>query len=205
MDIEEIKKQKALYMREWSKKNPDKVKATNRKKYLKTREHQLFKNKIWRSKNKEYKSEQDKIYYELHREELALNKRQYYLKNREKFIKKSGEYTKLKRKTDTLYRLKGILRTRIIVNLVANKYKKSKSTEDLLGEKIIKVKEYLESKFKPGMTWKNHGTYGWHIDHIIPLASAKDEHDVIKLFHYTNLQPLWANENLSKGSKLITA
>jgi hypothetical protein len=51
------------------------------------------------------------------------------------------------------------------------------------------------------MSWDNHGE--WHIDHIIPLSSAKNESDLYKLFHYTNLQPLWAFDNLSKGNKII--
>ena len=51
------------------------------------------------------------------------------------------------------------------------------------------------------MSWDNHGE--WHIDHIIPLSSAKDEYEFFKLCHYTNLQPLWANENYKKGKKII--
>ncbi len=53
------------------------------------------------------------------------------------------------------------------------------------------------------MSWDNHTKYGWHIDHIIPLASAKTEEELKSLCHYTNLQPLWAKENLSKGAKII--
>jgi hypothetical protein len=62
---------------------------------------------------------------------------------------------------------------------------------------------YLEQKFTDGMSWKNYGLYGWHIDHIIPLSSAKNEIDLEKLCHHTNLQPLWAKDNLSKGDKII--
>jgi hypothetical protein len=53
------------------------------------------------------------------------------------------------------------------------------------------------------MSWDNYGFYGWHIDHVIPLSSAKTEEEVYKLCHYTNLQPLWAEDNLKKGSKII--
>jgi hypothetical protein len=54
------------------------------------------------------------------------------------------------------------------------------------------------------MTWENYGLYGWHIDHIIPLASANTEDELLKLFHYTNLQPLWAEENLLKSNKITS-
>ena len=62
------------------------------------------------------------------------------------------------------------------------------------------LKIHLEKQFKPGMSWDNRKE--WHIDHIVPLASAKDEETMNKLCHYTNLQPLWAEENLSKGARL---
>ena len=65
------------------------------------------------------------------------------------------------------------------------------------------LREHIESKFAGGMSWDNYGVNGWHLDHIIPLASAKNKEEIIKLNHYTNLQPLWAIENLKKGSQII--
>ena len=53
------------------------------------------------------------------------------------------------------------------------------------------------------MSWDNHKLNGWHIDHITPLSLAKTEDDVHKLCHYTNLQPLWCNENYKKGTKVL--
>ena len=79
-------------------------------------------------------------------------------------------------------------------------WRKNGRTEQLVGADCETVKKHIESLFKNGMTWENHGK--WHIDHIIPLASAKTEEEVIRLFHYTNLQPLWAKENLSKSDKM---
>ena len=61
--------------------------------------------------------------------------------------------------------------------------------------------KHIESQFEPWMTWDNHGE--WHIDHIIPLASATTKEEIKKLCHYTNLQPLLAEENLSKGDKIL--
>lgn len=78
---------------------------------------------------------------------------------------------------------------------------KSKKTSDILGCSFEEFKLYLESKFEPWMTWDNYGlyngelNYGWDIDHIIPLSSALSEEDVIKLNHYTNLQPLCGYTN----------
>ncbi len=65
------------------------------------------------------------------------------------------------------------------------------------------MKKYLEGKFTEGMTWENHGT--WHIDHRRPICSFNllDEEEQKKCFHYTNLQPLWATDNLSKGGRVL--
>ena len=71
-----------------------------------------------------------------------------------------------------------------------------------MGCTIPYLKKYLESQFNEGMTWENHGENGWHIDHIKPCAAfdlTKPEEQK-KCFHYTNLQPLWGNENHEKYS-----
>ena len=60
---------------------------------------------------------------------------------------------------------------------------------------------HIENKFIDGMTWDNYSFNGWHLDHIIPLFSAKKIEDLIVLSHYTNLQPLWKNVNINKGFK----
>jgi hypothetical protein len=79
--------------------------------------------------------------------------------------------------------------------------KKSKHTIEYLGCSADFLKKYLEEQFKPGMTIENHGE--WHIDHILPLTPTDpiSEDELIKRLHFTNLQPLWAQENLSKGNK----
>lgn len=94
------------------------------------------------------------------------------------------------------------LRTRMLKALKRVKGKKSKSFKDLLGCSIKHFMEYMEKLFKEGMSWDNHG--GWHIDHIIPCASfdLTDPNQQIKCFHYTNLQPLWAEDNLRKKDKI---
>jgi hypothetical protein len=77
---------------------------------------------------------------------------------------------------------------------------KNKTTKELLGCEWEILKTHIESQFKDGMSWTNKEE--WHIDHIIPLASAKTKQEILKLCHYSNLQPLLALDNLKKGSKI---
>ena len=96
-----------------------------------------------------------------------------------------------------------LLRARLSQLIRKAKTNKQAHTMDLAGCDIEYLVEYLEDQFQAGMSWKNHGRDGWHIDHIKPCASF----DLTKLqdqkqcFHYTNLQPLWAYQNQSKGDK----
>jgi hypothetical protein len=93
------------------------------------------------------------------------------------------------------------MRSRIHSAIKNASYSKKQSTICALGIDYKKYCEYLSNKFVNGMTLENYGSV-WHIDHIIPLASAKSEQELIKLLHYTNTQPLFAKDNLSKGAKL---
>jgi hypothetical protein len=79
--------------------------------------------------------------------------------------------------------------------------KKTNKTFDIVGCTPQFLKEYLEKQFVDGMHWGNYGE--WHIDHIIPLSSMKHKDEIHILCHYTNLQPLWAKDNLIKSNKLI--
>lgn len=102
-----------------------------------------------------------------------------------------------KKLVDPVYKLGCTLRSRIgsaLAGKVGSKYAILH-----LGCSLDAARDHIESQFRPGMTWGNHGE--WHIDHIIPLASAKTESELFGLLHYTNLQPLWAKENLTKWAK----
>jgi hypothetical protein len=74
---------------------------------------------------------------------------------------------------------------------------KNLNQQNILGCDFKGLQHYLENKFTDGMNWENYGK--WHVDHIIPLASAKTEDEIYQLNHYTNLQPLWALDNQIKG------
>jgi hypothetical protein len=82
-----------------------------------------------------------------------------------------------------------------------NSFNKKSKTKEILGCSTLEFKAYLESKWEPWMNWNNYGkyngelNYGWDIDHIIPMISAKIEEDVIKLNYYSNLQPLCSYTN----------
>lgn len=121
--------------------------------------------------------------------------------NRKILTEKQLIYEKNRLLTDIEFKLIKTLRSRLNNALKKQNSTKQNETVELLGCSISFLKGFLEAKFKEGMTWENHGE--WHIDHIKPCASFNllDEEEQKKCFHYTNLQPLWAAENLSKGSK----
>ena len=81
------------------------------------------------------------------------------------------------------------------------KFTKKSKTAEIVGCSWEQLRLYIESQFIEGMSWENRDL--WHIDHIIPLSSAKTVGDLEKLCHYTNLRPLWASDNMSKGAKLV--
>lgn len=127
-----------------------------------------------------------------------------------KNIEHKRSWKKQNRKTrtenDPLFKLENTLRSRIGGFFRANrkndklKARKNNTTFALIGASKETVFAHLESQFRDGMTWQNHGKV-WHIDHIKSLASAKTEAELIERFHYTNLQPLLALENMRKGCR----
>lgn len=141
--------------------------------------------------------------------------KKYVSKNREKINKKHSAYKKEwylkhanrlrknqieRRKNEPMYKLKCRLRSRIFSAFKRRNYVKNGTTELMLGVPYEIVKKHIERKFKKDMTWNNYGK--WQIDHVIPLISANTEQELEKLCHYTNLQPLWAFDNIGKGSKI---
>ena len=113
-----------------------------------------------------------------------------------------NKYEKKRKMEDPEFKLIKTLRSRLGNAMKRKKTEKSKSTLELTGCNLSFLKGYLESKFEEGMTWENHGK--WHVDHIKPCCSFdfSKEEEQKKCFHYTNLQPLWAEENLVKSGKV---
>ncbi len=122
--------------------------------------------------------------------------------NREKINEKFKIYEKKRKLIDPEFKLLKTLRSRLVSALKRQSSSKTNKTVELLGCSVSFLRQYLQDKFKEGMTWENHGS--WHIDHIIPCASFNllDTDEQKKCFHYTNLQPLWGYDNLSKGCKI---
>lgn len=104
-----------------------------------------------------------------------------------------------RKKTDVCFRLAGNLRSRLN-DAVKNEWKTGSAVRDL-GCTIPELKAHLERLFQPGMSWDNYGPKGWHIDHVKPLAKfdLTDPRQLRAACHYTNLQPLWAEDNLKKS------
>ena len=102
---------------------------------------------------------------------------------------------------DPSYKIAKNLRTRLR-NAIKNNQKVGSAIDDL-GCTVKELKKHLESKWQEGMSWDNYGYYGWHIDHIKPLVSfdLTNEREFKIANYYTNLQPLWAQENFTKGAK----
>lgn len=165
---------------------------------------------------KECKKNDDKKYAEQNQEKIIKKNKEYYLKNKERISKqKKGyqektkdkrkiykrEYEKYRKLNDPVYKLTQNYKNRISKALKGIG-KKSKQTAILLGCSVEEFAKHIENQFIEGMTWDNQGE--WHVDHIIPISSAKTLKDREKLFHYTNCQPLWAKDNLAKSNKILS-
>jgi hypothetical protein len=151
-------------------------------------------------KAEEMKNRRHKQYIK-HKKQRLIDVKNYQLKNKKTIRKKRAEYTINRYNTNPSFKIKMTLsrRMRGLIN------KNGIKTVDLIGCSIDYLKIHLQSKFTNGMNWNNYGRYGWHIDHILPCASfdLTDPEQQKKCFHYTNLQPLWAVDNIRKSDKVL--
>ena len=152
-----------------------------------------------KEKIKEYQKEYHKEYHKNNKEKIAEYHKEWYQNNK----KKMNEYLKNRRKTNPKFRLTKNIGGTIRTSLYGNK--NGKHWEDLVGYTLDDLKKHLESQFTEGMNWDNYGK--WSIDHFIPISAfnfSKPEHiDFKRCWALENLQPLWAEENLSKNDKLL--
>ena len=159
-----------------------------------------YKEKERREKRKRYSDDEWRIRSNKMKNE-RFKERMKDPEYRKRYNEKKEKKAKERRNTDPIYAMKKRVSTRIRNFMSRRGYTKKTRTHEILGIDWSGFKEHIESQFVDGMSWENRDR--WHIDHIIPLDSAVCEADIIKLNHYTNLQPLWALDNLSKGSKIL--
>lgn len=182
---------KHLLNKVWREKNKDKIKIKNKEKWQVRKNDANYINK-------------QKEYYIKNKESILLEKRKYYKEHKTEILHKHKKYEQKQLKNNPLFRLRKNVRRRLHLAL-KGKFK-TKTTLNLIGCTWDELKLYLESKFQQGMTWDNYGYYGWHIDHIIPVDNfdIENPNELKKCMHYTNLQPLWMEQNLKKGNRFQT-
>ena len=166
----------------------------------------------WLEDNKERTKESSKNYYYENIDKIKKYSENYYKDNSISIKEKVKNYRlenkdrrslndKNRRTNDPIFYIIEKVRGSINKSFYRSGFKKESKTRTILGCEFEEFKIYLESKFEDWMTWDNKGLYngdfeyGWDIDHIIPMATAETEDDVIRLNHYTNLQPLCSKIN----------
>lgn len=143
-----------------------------------------------------FKEYQKEHYKKQDKDKLRVKSQQSYQKNKAKITKTYRE----RRKTDVNFKISQYLRNRVNA-IIHFEYKAGSAIRDL-GCSVQELKAHLEASFQSGMSWENYGK--WHIDHIFPLSKAdlSDRQQFLKVCHYSNLQPLWAADNIRKSNKL---
>ena len=153
--------------------------------------------KIWYAKNKEKALKKSTDWHRDHGDKAAEIKAKWFQKNKESIYKKRQDKANL----DINFKISCNLRSRL-ANAVRNSQKAGSAIIDL-GCSIEDFKKYLESKWKPGMSWENYGKgkEKWNIDHVAPLCSfdLTLREQVAEACHYSNLYPLWETDNLIKA------
>lgn len=159
------------------------------------------------AENIEYFRQRNLQYSRSHKKENSLTYKKWRLNHK----KELAAYKNMKYKTDPNFKCKVTVRKLIRESINKMGFKKGSKTEQILGCSFNEFKKHIESKFESWMNWNNYGKHKgrinefWSIDHIVPLITAKTQEDIIKLNHYTNLQPLcdYTNKHI-KRDKIIS-
>jgi hypothetical protein len=158
---------------------------------------------LWQKQNREKAYITHKKYTDKNREILNEKARIYRAENKEERLSNRRRWAKEKRIKDPLFKFTENVRA--LIWLSFNRYikrgHKPARTQTILGCDIDFFVNYILSKCPEGTTLEDFGARGYHIDHIIPISSAKTEEEVLKLCHYTNFQPLFWLDNIRKSNK----
>ena len=205
---EECRLRKQRYGKQYFIEHTEERKEYSKQHHQKTKEANKPKRKRHYEENKHAILANTREYHKQNAKKLSAQHKAYRHKHKEKFRLYEAEYRRKRCITDPGFRLGNILRNRISTELkkggVRQDYDSDKLIE-LIGCSTKQAVTHIEQQWQPDMEWSNHTKFGWHIDHIIPAASfdLTDPEQVTKCFHYTNLQPLWWYDNLSKGTKMF--
>lgn len=168
--------------------------------YQKNRETLLAKGKEWCDNNREKVNKKQKRWAKNNKEKTKQAEQKWKKDNRDKMLEIQNKYYHNVLKQNVQWKIRNSLRGRVRAAIKGSD--KSDTTINLLSCSIPQLIKHLEAKFTTGMSWDNYGE--WHIDHILPCASfdLTKEEEQRKCFHYSNLQPLWAADNIRKGDKV---
>jgi hypothetical protein len=190
----------SIYNKEYHDKNTERIRLRRKEYYSENREKELERVKTRRKENPELYKEFDKNQYQ-RRKEYQKEYNRVYRENNKEYFKNKRKSWKLGKENNPLYKFFNSIRQSILKSIRKGGYNKNSKTHEILGCSYDEIVKHFESNFESWMTWENRGlyngefNYGWDIDHIIPISSAKSEEDIIKLNHYTNLQPLCSKIN----------
>ncbi len=171
--------------KKWNAINAEEQKIKKAEYFQQNKVHLIEKHKTWILNNTE--------------KTRATRKRKYY-ENHMESKRKSNDLQKRLRRERPLNCMIHRIRARLNSALKVKSWKKTTKFIEYTGCSQQELLKHLETQFTEGMSWENRGL--WHIDHKIPLSSAKTEEELYKLCHYTNLQPLWKLDNLTKSNKI---
>ena len=195
------------YMKTYRENNKEKLKKQKQEWYIDNLEYNKSTRKEYYLINTDKIKNKVKNYAITNKEKIKQRNKINYIENKDKIIKQHNEYIKTRKKLDPLFKLKINIRTNIYNNLKRCDFIKNEKTNIILGCSYEEFKQYLESLWEPWMNWNNYGlyngelNYGWDIDHIIPTSSIITEEGLLKLNHFSNLQPLCSkiNRDVKKG------
>lgn len=199
----EWRKKNPGYMKAYRKRNREKLSQQNAEWRKTHRDQVLAGKKRWYSKHHDKILAYHKRYYNDNKDVLLTQMRQYAKKIRPLRTVYENNYRRRRESLDPAYLLGRRLRSRARIAFTKKGLKKKESFNQLLGGTYEQARMHVESLFTERMSWENYGE--WHIDHIRPLCSfdLTKPDGQRKAFHYTNLQPLWAQDNLKKGKKTL--
>jgi len=199
----------AKISKKWRKENSELVKQKKSEYYFENRDEIRAKHKKYREENAEAIKITKKLEYQKNKDKYIQKAREWEERNpnarkTRKYKDRKNERKRQRYSEDVLFKLSEKIRSSSA--RITNAIKRNKNLKSIkyLGCTLEELKTHIESQWQEGMTWENHGLHGWHIDHIKPVDwYIKNSDDPWEANHYTNLQPLWAIDNIKKKNNLL--